>query len=143
LSPATIYSILAALKASFQWLSGQKGYRSRLTPSDAEYFNATSRDTTIAKAQRSKPVPTLEQIRHVVNFMPCQSELERRNGALIACAILIGARDNALASLRLGDVNLDDAGRWLNGASVIPRCYLYGSAYVYGAHCSERGPPFQ
>jgi integrase len=108
LSSATIYSILAALKAFFQWLSGQRGYKSRLTPSDAEYFNASSRDTAIAKARRERAVPSVDQVRHVVNSMPCQTDIERRNRALIATAILTGARDNALASLRLGDVNLED-----------------------------------
>jgi integrase len=40
--------------------------------------------------------------------MPCQTDLECRDRALIACAILTGARDNALASLQLGDVSLDE-----------------------------------
>ncbi len=108
LSSATTYSTLAALKAFFQWLSGKKGYRSRLTRSDPDYFNPSSRDTAIAKARRHKAVPTVDQIRHVVNSMPCRTDLERRDRTLIATAILTGARDNALASLQLGDVNLDE-----------------------------------
>ena len=39
LSKATLYSTLSALKRFFQWLSGEPGYRSKLTYSDAEYFN--------------------------------------------------------------------------------------------------------
>jgi integrase len=108
LSSATIYSTLAALKAFFQWLSGERGYRSRLSRSDADYFNPSSRDTAIAKARRQRAVPTVDQIRHVVNSMPCGTDLQRRDRALIATAILTGARDNALASLQLGDVNLDE-----------------------------------
>ena len=96
-----------ALKAFFRWLSGQRGYRSRLTSSDAEFFNASSRDTAIAKARRERALPTVDQIRHVVNSMPSRTDIERRNRALIATAILTGARDNALASLRLGDVNVE------------------------------------
>jgi integrase/recombinase XerD len=107
LSSATIYSTLAALKAFFQWLSGKSGYRSRLTRSDADYFNPSSRDAAIAKARRQRAVPTVDQIGHVVKSMPSGSDLERRDRALIATAILTGARDNALASLQLRDVNLD------------------------------------
>ena len=53
-------------------------------------------------------MPTVDQVRHVVNSMPGRTDLERRDRALIATAILTGARDNALASLQLGDVNLDE-----------------------------------
>jgi integrase len=108
LSPATIYSTLAAIKAFFQWLSCQPGYKSRLTRSDADYFNASSRDAAIAKARRKRPVPTLEQIRHIVNSMPFRTDIERRNRALIAFTILTGARDNAIASIRLGDIDLNE-----------------------------------
>ena len=108
LSPATTYSTLMALKAFFQWLADQPGYRSRLTRSDAEYFNPSSRDTAIAKARRQSPVPTLEQIRHVVSTMPFKSDIELRNRALITFAIVTGARDNAIASIRLGDINLQE-----------------------------------
>ncbi len=108
LSAATVYSTLAAIKAFFQWLSCQPGYKSRLTQADAEYFNVSARDAAIAKARRLKPVPSLEQIRHVIKSMPYLTDIDRRNRALIAFAILTGARDNAIASIRLGDIDLNE-----------------------------------
>ena len=39
LSKATLYATLTALKRFFIWLAGQPGYKSRLSYSDAEYFN--------------------------------------------------------------------------------------------------------
>jgi hypothetical protein len=59
LAKATISSRLAALKAFFQWLSLQPRFKSRLTYSDAEYFNASAKDERIAKATRERPVPSL------------------------------------------------------------------------------------
>lgn len=105
LSQATLRSILAALKAFFCWLASQPGYR-RLTYSDADYFNLSLHDEAIAKARREKSPPTIEQIRHVVNTMPSRTDIERRDRAVVAFIILTGLRDNAVASLRLGDVDL-------------------------------------
>jgi integrase/recombinase XerD len=110
LSKATLFSTLAALKAFFVWLSGQPGFKSRLTYSDADYFNLSAKDTAIAKAVREIPVPTIEQIRHVVFTMPDSTDIEKRDRALIAFTLLTGARDNAIASMRLRHVDLD-AGR--------------------------------
>jgi hypothetical protein len=88
LSKATLFSTLAALKAFFVWLSGQPGFKSRLTYSDADYFNLSAKDTAIAKASREMAVPTIEQIRHVLFTMPNGTDIEKRNRALIAFTLL-------------------------------------------------------
>ena len=106
LSKATLNSTLAHLKRFFQWLAGQPGYKSRLQYSDAEYFNLSEKDTRIATARRGKPVPTLEQIKHAINTMPAVSDIELRNRALVAFTLLTGARDSAIASIKLKHVDL-------------------------------------
>ena len=106
LSKATLLSTLNALKAFFQWLAGQPGYKSRLKYADAEYFNLSEKETRIARARREQRVPTLEQIRHVLAVMPTGSEIERRNQALIAFTLLTGARDGAIASLKLKHIDV-------------------------------------
>jgi integrase/recombinase XerC len=74
--------------------------------SDAEYFNLSAKETRIAKAARPSPVPTLEQIRHVIQTIPANTEIQRRNRALIAFTILTGARDGAIASLKLRHIDI-------------------------------------
>jgi integrase len=106
LSKATLYATLTDLKRFFQWLAGQPGYKSRLQYSDAEYFNLSDKDTRIATAQREQKAPTLEQIKHVITTMPANTEIERRNRALIAFTLLSGARDRAIASMKLKHVDL-------------------------------------
>jgi integrase/recombinase XerD len=106
LSKATQYATLAHLKRFFQWLALQPGYRSKLRYSDAEYFSFSDKDSRVAKARRERPVPTLEQIKHVVATMPAGGEIEQRNRALLAFALLTGARDSALASMKLKHVDL-------------------------------------
>jgi integrase len=106
LSKATLYSMLTNLKRFFQWLADQPGYKSRLTYSDAEYFNLSEKDSRVATARRQRPAPTLEQINHVIASMSRTTEIERRNRALIAFTLLTGARDSATASIKLKHVDL-------------------------------------
>lgn len=105
LSRATVHSTLSALRAFFVWLAGQPGYKSRLRYSDADYFNLSEKEVRVAKAVRVKPFPTLEQVHHVLSTMPTGTAIELRNRALIAFAILTGARDGALASFKLKHVD--------------------------------------
>ena len=108
LSKATAHATLKALRAFFHWLAGQPGYRSKLTHDDADFFNLSDKDVRIAKASLPKAFPTLEQVHHVLATMPATSPIERRDRALIACAILTGARDGALRSLQLKHVSIAD-----------------------------------
>lgn len=106
LARATVHSTLSALRAFFIWLAGQPGYKSKIAYADADYFNLSEKDVRIAKAVREKAVPTLEQVHHVLATMPAESDIERRNRALIALALLTGARAAALATLKLKHIDL-------------------------------------
>src|ERR1035437_502484 len=106
LSKATLHATLTQLKQFFQWLAWQPGYKSRFQYSDADYFNLSDKDTRVATAQREQKAPTLEQINHVISTMPTGTEIERRNRALIAFTLLTGARDSAIASMKLKHVDL-------------------------------------
>lgn len=106
LSKATLHATLVHLKRFFQWLAREPGYKSRIQYSDADYFNLSEKDARIATAQREKKAPTLEQVKHAIAQMPANSEIERRNRALLAFTLLTGARDSAIASMKLKHVDL-------------------------------------
>jgi integrase len=108
LSKATLHATLTQLKQFFFWLAGQPGYKARLQYSDSDYFNLPEKDVRIATAHREQKVPTLEQIKHVIQTMPVQTEIERRNRALVAFTVLTGARDSAIASMKLKHVDLKE-----------------------------------
>ncbi len=107
LSKATLSSTLSHLTRFFQWLALQPGFKSCLQYSDAEYFNLSEKDLRVAKARRDKPMPTVEQITHVIGVMAASSDIERRNRALLAFTLLTGARDRAIASMKLKHVDLE------------------------------------
>ncbi len=106
LSKATLHATLTQLKRFFQWLAWQPGYKSRVQYADAEYFNLSDKDARIATAKRQQQFPTMEQIKHVINSMTINTEIECRNRALIAFNLLTGARDSAIASIKLKHVDL-------------------------------------
>jgi integrase len=106
LSRGTVFSTLNALRAFFQWLSTQPGYRSHLTSADAEYFALSDKEARIAKAVAERPVPTIDQIRHVLQNMRAVTDIERRNRAIVAFTLLTGTRDGATASLKRKHIDI-------------------------------------
>src|SRR4051812_13518243 len=106
LSKATLDSTMRALREFFLWLSGQPGYRSRISFGDTAYFRISEKDSRAASTINERPVPTLEQIELALARMPVETIIQRRDRAVFAFTILTGARDNAVASFRLKDVDL-------------------------------------
>ncbi len=106
LSASTVVSTLGMLKALFIWLSGEAGY-SRVKQADAEYFTPPDNLARVAPARRHKPCASLKQIRAVLDAMPTATEIERRDRTLVAFTILTGARDRAIVSFRLRDIDLE------------------------------------
>lgn len=108
LSASTVHATLAGLKAFFVWLGDQRGYASRIKYADAEYFNAPDNLSRIATARRFKSCPTLAQVRAMIEAMPDGTDIERRDRALIAFALLSGARDRAIISFRLKHIDIEN-----------------------------------
>jgi integrase len=106
LSKATLNSTLRHIKTFFQWLALQQGYKSRISFTDTEYFNLSEKDVRIATTSHAKPVPTIEQIKYVIQCMSNNTVIEKRNRCLIAFTFLTGMRDKAIISLKLKHVNM-------------------------------------
>lgn len=107
LSKSTIFSTLRHLKDFLKWLAYQKGYRS-IHIYEIEYLNLSGTETRIAQTQKRERVPTIEQIKKVIVSMPIETEIHQRNRALVAFTLLTGMRDNAIASLRLKHIKMEE-----------------------------------
>lgn len=106
LSKATLLPTLRELRGFFFWLAHLPGFKSHIAYADADYFNLPDKDVAVARAKRERPVPTIEQVRRVLAAMPGKTVLERRDRALVAFLLITGARASALASIRLGNVDI-------------------------------------
>ncbi len=107
ISLSTAHHICKALEAFFVWLASEPGFRSRLKHADAAYFSLKGNQVKAARSPApAKPVPTLAQIDRVLSVMPGETDIQRRDRAVIAAAILTGARDGALRTAQLRHVDL-------------------------------------
>lgn len=105
MSKTTLLGISNDLKQFFTWLRDQKGYE-KIKISQIEYFNLLGNEIAIAKGKRIKYIPTIEQIRKVIFSLPSDTEIEKLYQALIAFTILTGARDLAIATLKIKHVDI-------------------------------------
>jgi len=107
LSKATLHSKLRALKSFFEWLSREPGYRKALNYSDAAYFNLPDKDVRVATARREPKTPSIEQVLRVLETMPGDTIIQRRDRALVACIMVTGARVMAVATFQLQHIDMD------------------------------------
>jgi integrase/recombinase XerD len=106
LSKATVHGILSSVKRFFQWLSMQPGYKATVRYTSAEYFNLSEKDVRTATAKREVAFPTVEQVEHVIATMSAKTDVEKRNRALVAFALITAARNGALISFKLRHLNI-------------------------------------
>jgi integrase len=106
LSKSTLLHTMGNVKRFFAWLSCKPGYKSKIDKNALHYFRITEKDMQIARAEKYKECATFEQFRQAILSMPHGTDIERRDRALMACALLTAARDGALISLRLRHVDI-------------------------------------
>lgn len=103
---STVDATLRLVKGFFHWLVSPAGFKRVLTYADVEYFNNTRKAGRVAHTQREIPYPSMQQAAHAFQSMPFETEFQKRDKALFAFFMLTGARDGAVASLKLKHVNI-------------------------------------
>jgi integrase len=106
LSKSTVLATVRDLRAFFIWLAREPGFRSHIDYGDADYFSLSDKDVAVARARHERDVPTVEQCQRALAAMPADTVLARRDRALFALALITAARISALASFRLGHINV-------------------------------------
>ncbi len=100
---STQHSTLNIVQGFFRWLALQRGFKKAIHIPDIEYFNLSAKDTRTAKSSAPVDFPTMDQIRHVINKMPHQTEIEMRDRAIVAFTTLTAARVAAITSIKIKD----------------------------------------
>lgn len=106
LSKSTTRAIMAVMREFVLWLSQQDGFRSKIRPADAQYFNLSRRDEAEARAAPERPAPSITQAKRALSLMPSSTSRELRDKAVFALLCLTGIRVAALVSLRIKHVDL-------------------------------------
>ena len=118
LSMATINGTLRLVKAFFHWLAGQQGFKKVLSYADVEYFNNNRKDARAASDQRPVLYPSTKAAHYAFQAMPNQTDIQRRDKAMFAFAMITCARAGAISSLRLKHINLVDGYVFQDGREV-------------------------
>jgi integrase len=106
LGKSTTCAIMAVMREFTLWLSQQDGFRSRIKPADAEYFNVSRRDEAEARAAPTRAAPSIKQAKHALSLMPQETPRALRDKAVFALLCLTGIRAGALISLRVKHVDV-------------------------------------
>lgn len=106
LSNSTVRHRVSHLKAFFEWLRGQEGYR-RLSASIPDYFALRRSVSAPQSKMQCKEYPTLDQAWRMVELMPEKSVIQRRDRAMVAFAFVSGFRAAALSALCIKHVDFD------------------------------------
>lgn len=106
LAKSTMRAIMATMREFILWLSQQEGFRSKIRPAHAEYFNLSRRDEAEARAAPPRPAPSVNQAKRTLSLMPATTAIDLRNKAVFALLCLTGIRVAALVSLRVKHVDL-------------------------------------
>ncbi|PIZ31037.1 MAG: recombinase XerC [Alphaproteobacteria bacterium CG_4_10_14_0_8_um_filter_53_9] len=112
LSLASLRSTLAAVREFFIWLAIHPQMRRHIDPRAAEYLHLSKNEDRAARASKPRSIPTLEQMRQAIMGMPHETDVEKRDRAIMAFLAMTAMRDAALISLRLEDVNLEKMTVW-------------------------------
>jgi integrase/recombinase XerD len=101
ISLTTYYSYTKTLHKFFLWLSWQAGYKRKITPDIVDYLKITYKEERIATQPAIRNIPSLEYVISLVRSIKINSEIDKRDRALISFTLLSGMRDKAIATLPL------------------------------------------
>lgn len=129
LSQSTTNATLRDIKSFFKWLADQPGYKSKITHSDAAYFSAEKKSERATRGGLWKPHPSPQQVRQVLEQMPTETVIQRRDRAFIAFLFLTGSREGAAITIRLHHVDLNANCVHFDGRSVDTK---FGKSFTTG-----------
>lgn len=93
------YDTLRRLRRFFDWLSKQP--KSKINSTHIGFLSLSKKENRIATQTRQQTIPTFAEVLQVIESIGDQTEVERRDRALICFTLLTGARISAIISLPL------------------------------------------
>ena len=108
LALSTCLHYLNSLSDFFIWLSGQAGYKSRISPDKVAYLKLDKKQSRIALEPPIVKYPSLDQVKAVTAAIKIENEVDLRDRALMAFTLLSGMRVEAVMTLPLECISIDD-----------------------------------
>jgi integrase len=107
ISIATAHHVLQAVKDFLAWLHGQHHFKRRIALADIAYLNLTAGEERQSRTVTPRRYASIEEFQRAILAMPGETDLERRDQALMALLLATGMRDAALVGLKLKHISID------------------------------------
>ncbi|MGH1379270.1 MAG: tyrosine-type recombinase/integrase [Alphaproteobacteria bacterium] len=114
LSISTVRSTLNNVREFFEWLAIHPQYVRKVDGRAVQYLRMSDNANRAARASREKTPPTLEEMEKALKALPHNTDIEKRDRAVFAFTIVTCVRDDALVSLKMGDVDAKKRTVWQN-----------------------------
>ncbi len=101
LSMSYICDNIRYLKEFLQWLERQHGYKSKINYNDIDYLNISKNQQRQSKATQYKKAYSYEQIITAIRLMPCKTDKEKRDKAIISLQAICTLRVSELRSVKM------------------------------------------
>lgn len=118
LSVSTVRSTLANLRRFFEWLAIHPQCIRKINGQDAGYLHMSSNDERASRATRETAVPTFDDLKLVLENMPHDTDIQKRDRAIIAFTALTGIRDDALVTMKIKHIDMKKREIWQNPRQV-------------------------
>jgi integrase len=104
ISKSFYFHYLSHVREFFEWLvANEKNYK-KIKPRDVEYLYSTRNDKNKAKATGYQECHLLTDILATIRNMPCDTEMELRNRAMVSLCLLTTPRISALQTARIQSI---------------------------------------
>jgi len=106
ISISTVHHTLQAIKDFLAWLHEKPRYGRRIILSDIAFLNLTKGEERQARTSTPRKYASLQEYRTALFAMPTDTEIQRRDQAIMALLLLTCMRDAALISLKLKHIDV-------------------------------------
>lgn len=106
-SQHTLNSILKNVRDFFEWLAFESNYKKYIKQTDIAYLKPSLKEMSMVRKQGFVNFASLDEIYKVIFNMPFETDIQKRDRAIISFTLLTGVRDGTLKGFKLKHVNLE------------------------------------
>lgn len=92
---------LRRVRKFFKWLSDQPGYKNKVLKNEVGWLRLSKTDARVARSGTTRQIPTFEEVKKIIQNIDGDTEIDRRDRAMICFGLITGARISAIASLKM------------------------------------------
>lgn len=104
IKPTTLRNLIKPVTRCLRWVASQRAYRSKMNITDIDYLDLSDNEARSLIMPDYKDFPSLEMLEKAVRNYPQDTEMQKRDCAIVAFTVLTAVRDDALVSLKLRHV---------------------------------------